>query len=90
MSRLVRALPLVLVAALIPSTSYAPVEPIAALAPVEVVLDGSQELVGVAVTLDATAYVSDAGAGVVYKISPAVWSRSRSPGSSAPPVSPSI
>jgi sugar lactone lactonase YvrE len=71
MSRLVRALPLVLVAALIPSTSYAPVEPIAALAPVEVVLDGSQELVGVAVTLDATAYVSDAGAGVVYKISPA-------------------
>jgi RHS repeat-associated protein len=35
------------------------------------VLGGTQELVGVAVSLDATTYVSDAGAGVVYRISPA-------------------
>ncbi|HEV8643234.1 MAG TPA: hypothetical protein VGV13_19290, partial [Methylomirabilota bacterium] len=61
---------LAVVVGLVPSTGQAPVQTINALAPIELLLDGSQELVGVAVTFDATAYVSDAGAGVVYKISP--------------------
>ncbi|MGH7313498.1 MAG: IPT/TIG domain-containing protein, partial [Candidatus Rokuibacteriota bacterium] len=61
---------LVALLALVPGTSSAPVSSINALAPVEVVLDSAQELVGVAVKLDGTAYVSDAAAGVVYQIAP--------------------
>ncbi len=63
------SLALLLPFALLPSRGLA--QPINALAPVELVLDGTQELLGVAVTLNATTYVSDAGAGVVYTISPA-------------------
>ena len=44
-------------------------QPIAALAPVETVLDGRDELIGVAVTADGTRYVSDRGAGIVYRLS---------------------
>src|SRR5439155_1208075 len=44
-------------------------QPIAALAPVETVLDGRDELIGVAVAADGTRYVSDRGAGIVYKLS---------------------
>src|SRR2546428_3041592 len=42
---------------------------IAALASVETVLDGRDELVGVAVTADGARYVSDRGAGSVYRVS---------------------
>jgi glucose/arabinose dehydrogenase len=45
-------------------------EPVNALAPSEIVLDGRQELVGVAVAADGTLYVSDRGAGVIYRIAP--------------------
>ncbi|MGH2660592.1 MAG: Ig-like domain-containing protein [Actinomycetota bacterium] len=45
-------------------------EPISALAPVETVLDGYEELVGVAVAADGTLYVADRGAGVVYRLEP--------------------
>ncbi|MGH7419330.1 MAG: hypothetical protein ACREKB_16280, partial [Candidatus Rokuibacteriota bacterium] len=65
-----RALPLVLVAALLPSASYAPVQPITALAPFETLLDGQGELVGVAVVEDGTLYASDRSAGVVYTLPP--------------------
>src|SRR5438874_13127890 len=41
---------------------------ITALASVETVLDGRDELIGVAVTADGTRYVSDRGAGVVYRL----------------------
>ena len=43
---------------------------ITALAPFEIVLDGRNELVGVAVAADGTRYVSDRGGGVVYRLSP--------------------
>src|SRR2546425_482636 len=42
---------------------------ITALASVETVLDGRDELVGVAVTADGARYVSDRGAGSVYRVS---------------------
>src|SRR2546425_1485622 len=42
---------------------------ITALASVETVLDGRDELVGVAVTADGARYVSDRGAGIVYRVS---------------------
>src|SRR6059036_935263 len=48
-----------------PITAY---QPIAALAPVETVLEGRDELIGVAVTADGTLYVSDRGAGIVYRL----------------------
>src|SRR5439155_7312334 len=41
---------------------------ITALASVETVLDGRDELIGVAVTADGTLYVSDRGAGIVYRL----------------------
>src|SRR5207247_2105338 len=54
-----------------PSTASARADqPIAALAPVETVLDGRDELIGVAVTADGTLYVSDRGAGIVYRLPP--------------------
>lgn len=65
-----RALPLVLIAAVIPSASHAPVQSITALAPFETLLDGQIELVGVAVREDGTVYVADRGAGIVYKLPP--------------------
>jgi len=49
-----------------PITAY---QPIAALAPVETVLEGRDELIGVAVTAEGTRYVSDRGAGIVYRLS---------------------
>src|SRR2546425_6056616 len=42
---------------------------ITALAAAETVLDGRDELVGVAVPADGTRYVSDRGAGIVYRVS---------------------
>jgi RHS repeat-associated protein len=45
-------------------------QPVTALAPIETLLDGRNELVGVAVLADGTRYVSDRGAGVVYRVSP--------------------
>src|SRR5439155_17711402 len=52
-----------------PSTASARADqPIAALAPVETVLEGRDELIGVAVTADGTLYVSDRGAGIVYRL----------------------
>ncbi|MEX2148140.1 MAG: hypothetical protein WED01_14125, partial [Candidatus Rokuibacteriota bacterium] len=42
--------------------------PITALAPVDTILDGRHELVGVAVTADGVRYVSDRGAGLVYRL----------------------
>src|SRR5438876_18523 len=42
---------------------------ITALASVETVLDGRDELVGVAVTADGARYISDRGAGIVYRVS---------------------
>ena len=44
-------------------------QPIAALARVDTVLEGRDELIGVAVTADDTRYVSDRGAGIVYRLS---------------------
>ena len=44
-------------------------QPIAALASVETVLDGHDELIGVAVSADGTRYVSDRGVGIVYRLS---------------------
>lgn len=48
-----------------------PADPaITALAPVEVVAEGQQELVGVAVAPDGTVYFSDRMGGVVYRLQP--------------------
>lgn len=71
MRRVLQALSLVLVAALLPSASSAPGQPITARAPFETVLDGHVELVGVAVMDDGSVYASDRGAGVVYQLPPA-------------------
>src|SRR5207247_8812218 len=49
-----------------PITAY---QPIAALAPVETVLAGRDELIGVAVPAEGTRYVSDRGAGILYRLS---------------------
>ena len=46
-------------------------QPITALAPVEILVDGRNELVGIAVAADGTRYVSDRGAGIVYRVAPA-------------------
>lgn len=54
----------------LPATSHAPPQPIVPLAPVEVVLDGRNELVGVVVDADGTVYVSDRGSGHVYRLAP--------------------
>ncbi|MBI4638965.1 MAG: hypothetical protein HY727_21720 [Candidatus Rokubacteria bacterium] len=61
---------LALGAALLSARAASGAEPITALAPIETVLDGYQELVGVAVTTDGTIYTSDRGAGVVHRIAP--------------------
>jgi sugar lactone lactonase YvrE len=61
---------LVIGTALGPSTSFAPPPPIAALAPIEALLDGVSDLVGVAVSPDGTLFVSDRGAGLVYRRTP--------------------
>lgn len=53
-----------------PRAAHAPPPPIAALAPVETLLDGRQELVGVAVAEDGTIYVADRAAGLVYRLVP--------------------
>src|SRR5262249_12713534 len=45
-------------------------QPATALAPFDVVVDGRQELVGVAIDADDTRYVSDRGAGRVYRLTP--------------------
>lgn len=45
-------------------------QPITALDPFDIVLDGRNELVGVAVTEDGTLYVADRGAGIVYQVAP--------------------
>ncbi len=70
MRRFLQALSLVLVAALLPSASSAPGQPITARAPFETVLDGHVELFGVAVMDDGSVYASDRSAGVVYKLPP--------------------
>lgn len=43
-------------------------QPLTALAPIETILDARNELVGVAVLADGTRYVSDRGAGIVYRV----------------------
>src|SRR5262249_33348824 len=53
---------------LCPIVSEPAVTTINALAPVEVVVDGLKELVGVAVAEDGTLYFSDRSAGVVYRL----------------------
>src|SRR5262245_40705226 len=45
-------------------------QPITALAPFDVIVDGRSELVGVAVGADDARYVSDRGAGIVYRVAP--------------------
>ncbi len=60
----------VVLGALLLAVALAAFQPISALAPVQVVLDGQQELVGVAVAASGTVYVSDRGAGVVYRLEP--------------------
>ena len=56
--------------ALIPSTSTAPVDPVTALAPVEVWADGFGDLGGVAVDTEGAVYVADRLAGTVVRIAP--------------------
>lgn len=46
-------------------------QPVTALAAFEIVLDGRNELVGVAVAADGTRYISDRGAGLVYRLTDA-------------------
>jgi DNA-binding beta-propeller fold protein YncE len=55
---------------LIPSTSTAPVDPVTALAPVEVWADGFGDLQGVAVDGEGGVYVADRSAGTVTRIAP--------------------
>ena len=56
--------------ALIPSTSTAPVDPVTALAPVEVWADGFGDLGGVAVDGEGAVYVTERLAGTVIRIAP--------------------
>src|SRR3990172_13294238 len=51
-----------------PRAAHAPPPPIAALAPVETLLDGRRELVGVAVEANGTTYVSDRAAGSILRL----------------------
>lgn len=64
----VRLATLLAAIALIPSTSTAPVDPITALAPVEVWADGFGDLQGVAVDPEGAVYVADRSAGTVTRI----------------------
>lgn len=68
-ARALLALALVLGALLLAAALVA-LQSILALAPLEIVLDGHQELVGVAVAADGTLYVADRGAGVIYRLAP--------------------
>jgi hypothetical protein len=61
---------LVIGTALSPSTSFAPPQPLTALAPIETLLDGGGDLVGVAVSGDGTLFVADRSAGLVYRRAP--------------------
>ena len=70
MGRGVAVIALVVGTALIPSTSFAPPQPITALAPIETLLDGATDLVGLVVTRDGTLFVSDRSAGLVYRRTP--------------------
>lgn len=70
MRREAATLSLALIATALPGTGHAPPQRIVALAPVEVVLDGRNELVGVVVDADGTVYVSDRGSGHVYRLAP--------------------
>ena len=53
------------------SPAFAAPKPIIALAPIETLITGQRELVGVAVAPDGTAYVSDRKDGTVLRLSPA-------------------
>ena len=64
----VRLATLLAVIALIPSTSMAPVDPVIALAPVEVWADGFGDLQGVAIDADGAVHVADRSAGTVTRI----------------------
>ena len=55
-------------AVLVPASTRATPEPIAALAPLEIVADGRDTLVGVAADSEGTVYVSDRGSGHVYRL----------------------
>lgn len=67
-----RLLPLLAALLLAPAPAEARSRPeIVSLTPVEVVLHGRDELVGVAAGADGTVYVSDRPAGIVYRLAPA-------------------
>jgi sugar lactone lactonase YvrE len=70
MRRLAGVILVVIGTALSPSTGFAPPQPITALAPVEALIDGAGDLVGVAVSGDGTLFVSDRSAGLVYRRTP--------------------
>src|SRR5262249_35419946 len=59
-----------LVAALTLASATRADQPVAALAPWDVVTDGRSELVGVTLAPDGPKYVSDGGAGIVYRVAP--------------------
>jgi sugar lactone lactonase YvrE len=68
MRRRAGELGLALFTVMLPGTGHAPPQPAVALAPVEILVDGRSELVGVAVDADGTVYVSDRGSGHVYRL----------------------
>lgn len=68
MRRRAGELGLALFTVMLPGAGHAPPQPVVALAPVEILVDGRSELVGVAVGADGTAYVSDRGSGYVYRL----------------------
>jgi RHS repeat-associated protein len=70
MTNAVRLTVVLAVVALIPSTSTAPVDPVTALAPVEVWADGFGDLQGVAIDAEGIVHVVDRQAETVVKIAP--------------------
>jgi hypothetical protein len=70
MRRLAGLIVLVIGTMLSPSTSVAPPQPVTALAPIEALLDGATDLVGVVVSGNGTLFVSDRSAGLVYRRAP--------------------
>ena len=68
MRRRAGELGLALFTVMLPGAGHAPPQPVVALAPVEILVDGRSELVGVAVDADGTVYVSDRGSGHVYRL----------------------